>query len=237
MIHIRFLVLGFLALLLAACTVIPPEGQFRLPAGTGSSMDTGSDVVGANEAMPKTTDSLEVGAGSSAAPIEIHATSGTLLMGDLKAPVTLTIFDDYGCFYCREFGLTDLPWVLQTYVAQKKMNVERIFAPQSPAGEMMTKLAICSAHQNLFLETDKALHANPISTDAQTAALAKTLKLNLKTLQTCMASTATKSTLQFMIDLADGGKIERRPAFELQNDRWIGVVTRDELKKKIDAAL
>ncbi len=228
------LLIGMTLTLLVACQSQTAVPNFRQPTASGSVL-TGA-TVGVNEMTPHTTDSLEVEAVEKTAAIEIHASSGSLIMGDLGAPLTLTIYDDYGCFYCREFGSTDLPWLLKTYVAQKKLNIERVFAPQSAAGILMAKVALCSVQQNQFEAVDKALHASAIATDPQVAALAKTLKINLKTLQTCMASAWVETSLQATLDRTNGSKVTRFPSFELQNDHWTGVENREVLQKKIENA-
>ncbi len=226
--------IGVTLTIFAACQRQNPSENFQQPVALSGALSTGDIIDSPNEISPKTADSLEVS--KITAPIEIHATSGSIIMGDLNAPVTLTIFDDYDCFYCREFGTTDLSWVSKTYVAQKKLNIERVLAPKSLAGTLMAKVALCSAQQHQFEATDKALHSFPLSTDAQVAALAKTLKLNLKTLQSCIASPSIQTTLQTAVDRAKVADVSRFPSFILKNDHWIGVLTRDELQKKIENA-
>jgi protein-disulfide isomerase len=188
---------GLTVLLFTACqTQNPPEG-FRQPTMSGAT-ETGADAP--NETTPKTVDSLEVG--DLQTITEIHALSGSVLMGDIDAKVRLVMYDDYSCFYCGEFGMTDLQWAEKTYVSSKKISIERVFVPSTPAGMLMAKTALCSAKQNLFPETDRALHTNPISTEAQLASVAKKVKLNLKSLQSCVAAKKTAIEVQTATDRA-----------------------------------
>ncbi len=226
------LLIGLTAMLCGACTTPLPPADFRQPAaGSGSVvMDDAS-----NETMPKTIDTLEVS--DEAVVIEIRSESGAIFMGSTDSRLRLTMYDDYGCVYCREFGSTHVPWLLTTYVAKKKMIIERVFVPMSPAGTLMAKIAICSEQQDMFEETDKVLHLSPATTDAQIPLLAKKVKLNLKTLQTCMASKHLEGLLEASIDRARSAGVTRFPAFELGNDRWIGILTREDLQKKIEQTL
>lgn len=229
--------IGLTVILVAACEPQTPASDFRQPlSSTGSATASGDTTDQLNETMPKTTDSLEVDV-MPVEPTEMRAGSGSVVMGSANAAMTLVIYEDYDCFYCREFGSTHVPWLLTTYVAQKKLQIERVFVADSPAGILMAKAALCSEKQGLFATTDAALLARPISTDAQIAALAKSVQLNLKQLQTCMASAAVAASLETSVARAKAAEVIRFPAFELGTDRWIGVLTREDLQKRIEKAL
>lgn len=221
--------------LLTACQRPVPPSDFRQPDASAPATASGATEEMPSEAMTETPESLEVGI-VPAKPTEIRAGTGSIFMGSADAPLTLTIYEDYGCFYCREFASTELPWLLTTFVANKKLTIERVFVPMSPAGTLMAKTSLCSQKQNLFEKTDQTLHARPITTDAQVATLIKSVKLNLKTLQTCMASKATAAMLEASSARAEAAGVSRLPSFELGTDRWIGILTREELENKIGNA-
>lgn len=236
--RLRSLFIGLALTLFSACqTQIPrqdaPENVPE-PVSSSSSTATGGITDVLNETTPDTIDSLEIGKVVTGTVLPITQLSGSILMGE-KANKILTIYDDYECFYCREFGMTDLPWLLQTY--GDHLTVERVFVPKSPAGTLMAKVAICSEKQGLFRETDKALHMKPILSETEIPAFAKSVKLNLKSLQACMASKVTVSTLEASSVRAKAAGITRFPSFELGTDGWIGILTREELRKKIENAL
>lgn len=227
--------IGMTMALLTACQRPVPPSDFRQPeASEGMTSSVAVEEV-PNEAMTETPESLEVTIAPTE-PIAIQAASGSIFMGSTDAPLTLTIYEDYGCFYCREFASTEIPWLLTTFVANKKLTIERVFVPMSQAGIIMAKASFCSQKQSLFEQTDQTLHARPIATDAQVATLAKSVKLNLKTLQTCMASKATETMLEAANTRAKAAGVSRLPSFELGTDRWIGILTREELGKKIGNA-
>lgn len=227
--------IGMSLAILTACQRAVPPSDFRQPTSSVSSTATGTVEEVVNEAMTESPESLEVGKAQKEV-IDIYAGSGSIFMGSKDAELTLTIYEDYGCFYCREFGSTELPWLLSTFVGNKKLLIERVFVPKSPGGTLMAKASLCSQKQNLFEKTDTALRSRPITTEAQIATLAKSAQLNLKTLQTCMASKSLTQDLTTASERAKAAGVTRLPSFELGTDRWIGILTREELEKKIGNA-
>ncbi len=229
------LMIGMTMALLTACQRPVPPSDFRQPEPSEGLTASGVTEEVPSEAMTETPESLEVG-DAPTVPTEIRAGTGSIFIGSADAELTLTIYEDYGCFYCREFASTEMPWLLKEFVADKKLMIERVFVPMSPAGMLMAKASLCSQKQNLFELADQTLHARPITTDAQLATLAKSVKMNLKNLQTCMASKATALSLEAATARAKAAGVSRLPSFELGTDRWIGILTREELESKIGNA-
>lgn len=223
----------FLALALTACVQTVPEPSFRPdPSSSAGSGSFETDL--GHEATPQTTDSLEIQT-QTAATLKTTVLPDAILMGN-EDTKRLMIIDDYGCTYCREFGLTDLPWVESVYAAQGKLALERVFLPMSPLGTFSAAVAICSAEQNAFAATDRALREKPIGTDTELQAFAKRVGLDIKKLRVCMKSEATTALLSAMESRAERDGVVRVPAFSIGEMRWLGVATRDELKKILDAA-
>lgn len=224
------LLIGMTLTLLVACQPQTEAPNFRQPTGSGS-VGTGSEVVSPNDMTPKTIDSLEVG--EPVPVLVVTKLSGSVLLGD-ASHVRLTVYDDYGCFYCREFALSDLPWMTRTYGA--RLSVERVFVPMSPAGTVMAKTALCALKQGKFHEADTALHAKPIATEAEAALLAKNLQLNAAAFKTCMASQQTTNDIEAMASRSQTDGVTRVPSFAIESDRWLGVLTREDLQKRIENA-
>ncbi len=222
-------------MLFSACRQQIPPVDFRQQEMSSSASATGDLMDAPNEATPKTVDSLEVG--GVLPPINVRREGHSIIMGSDDAPHTLTIYDDYGCEYCQEFGIADLPWLLKTYVAEKTLKIERVFVPKSPAGKLMAMVALCSEKQKLFSETDAKLHVRPITSEKQIPALATLLKLNLKSLNTCMSTSAVSTDIQGSIDAATNAGITRLPAFTLGTNHWIGVLSREELMKMVNGTV
>ncbi len=100
----------------------------------------------------------------------------------------------------------------------------------------MAKAALCSDEQGRFSEADAFLHTHPITTQTELPAFAKSLQLNLKKLQTCMASPKTAEQLALSTNRVAAASITRLPGFELGSNHWIGVLTREELQRNIENA-
>lgn len=225
-----------IVILLAGCTQ-PQAPQSPLQPITATGATASGDTTDTElETMPKTTDSLEVDV-TPRAPTEIRTGSSGIIMGNAQSKLTLVMYDDYACFYCREFGLSDMSWLQDTYVAQQKLQIERVFVADSAAGILMAKVALCSEKQGLFIEADTRLHTKPLTTESELPTFAKSLQLNLKKLQACMNSTSISASLNAASSRAQNANITRFPAFELGTDSWLGVLTREDLKKKIINAL
>lgn len=185
-----------------------------------------------NESAPKTVDSLEV----SAVPPVLTAMlqTGAILVGKSDVP-RLRIYEDYACFYCREFASSDLTWLERTY--GESLAFERIIAPTTAAGTVMAKTAVCALKQGKFHQADVAMLAKPIATETEAAALAKNLKLNVTSFKACMGSKDTMGFIASMQERKKSDAITRVPSFVIGEESWIGIINRTELRKIIDASL
>lgn len=232
------------ATLLSACSLSAPSANFRQSqTGTGSSAaaapatDSGAATDFINERTPETHDSLEVPMRNTGAVIPVTLASGAIVMGDPGQVRRIVVTTDYDCLYCRDVGLGDLPWLLETFVAAKQLTLERRFLPLSPSGTLSARAAICSAKKGKFAEADRILTARTLRTDKDLPTFAKSLKITLKDLTNCMNAPSTKAILDRMGELADAAQVSRIPAFSLGTEQWIGVVSRAELEGKIRAYL
>ena len=231
-------------LMLAACALRQPAESFRLkenPSGSGSSLSSGggsgTTTDFTNEATPTTPDSLETVKTGSTAHLTVTLTGSAIIIGNSDAPADLILFSGYDCLYCRQFAIEDLSWLEQTYVATGKMRLVRAFLPMTPDGKHAAKASICAAVQGKFREADRLLWVQPNSLGADTSGFVKTLKLKKKAFDQCLDGTDANDIIVNQAALAQKRQIERVPAFILGTSSWIGVATRDELARTIDAAL
>jgi protein-disulfide isomerase len=85
-----------------------------------------------------------------------------LILGNPKAPATLTEFIDLQCPVCQEFETTQMPTLIQKYVRTGKLNVRMepwsiLSAPDSPRGQAAT---IAASLQNKAFEFAQLLYIN-----------------------------------------------------------------------------
>lgn len=231
---ISLLVIGLGSLVLAACA-LPQQGNHPVDTLSGTVVThTGADTDIGNEAMPEDTDSLEVE--SPTVKLSIRRQTGAILMGTGSLP-TLTIVSDLNCFYCREFAVKDMAWIEDEYATHGTLAMKHIFLPMDTVGKYMAQIAVCGVEQNKFREVLHELSASPVSGDTQMQALVKKLGLNLVNMRRCIASPATKTLLDNMKKEADALGVTRVPMFFTAKTSWLGVETREVLKKNLDAAI
>jgi protein-disulfide isomerase len=229
----RLIIVSGTLVLLAACSMETPV-SVRQPTETGSVTSTAApgtgDTVGANEAMPKNTDSLEAGAGTGA-PIPVSLSERfTLLSGSGMSIPTLTEYFDYDCDYCREFALRQQPWIDREFIATKRMNMERVFAPQTPLGFRLAQGEICAGLEGKVGEMDQALIALQPKNDAEILATAKKLGLKTQSFTSCMQRND-------LLPKKDDGGIKRVPTFALGSEQWQGILPEEEMRAKIEELL
>jgi protein-disulfide isomerase len=237
---------GTCLLLLAACGGYEaPESNFRQnPSGTGSSAtngqhsDSGSTDF-TNEVTPETHDSLEVPAHATGATVQVTLVSSAIVLGDPTEAKRLVIITDYGCQYCRDFGVSALPSIIDTYVATGRMSVELTFLPFSPDGDLMARAAICMATKGKFAQANQSLLRKRLRSgnDKDLAAFAKEQKVTLKELSKCLMLAETNATIETMKIAAEQHGISRVPSFRLGEASWEGLLSPTELAEKIQKGL
>ncbi len=229
----RAIIVLSVMLLLGACAMTPSV-SFRPSTASGSITGTNpgtGDTIGANEVMPKNTDSLEAGTTQSGTIIPVSLTEKvSILFGSGTAVPTLTEYFDYDCDYCREFALTQEPWIEREFVGTKRMNVERVFAPQTALGSRLAEAVICAGLQGKVSEMDQALISRQPENDTAVFAIAKKIRLQTKPFATCMQRTD-------LLPKNDQREIKRVPTFRLGTAQWEGILTEEELRAKIEEML
>lgn len=85
-----------------------------------------------------------------------------LVLGDPKAPATLTEFIDLQCPVCDEFETTQMPTLIKNYVRPGKLNIRMepwsiLSAPDSPRGQAAT---IAASEQNRAFQFAQILYDN-----------------------------------------------------------------------------
>ncbi len=225
-----FIACGFM---LSGCGASGAQNATQQLTHSKSATDVSSGAITVNDQTPKTADSLEVDQSSGSALKTSLTASGTVLMGETKTAHRLTIFLDYDCVYCRQFVMTDLPWIERTYLGGK-LHVERVFVPMTDAGTFSASLAICAAAQGKFTNADRWLASHAVAGNGDIPRFVKATDIKTATLQTCLKN---KHLLDGNLARAAEEGVDRVPFFALDQDRWLGLLTREELAGRIERAL
>jgi protein-disulfide isomerase len=126
--------------------------------------------------------------------------------GDPKAPVTIVEFSDFQCPYCKKSEST-LKDLLAKYNGQVKVAWRdfplREIHPQAQAA---AEAARCAGERGKFWEFHDALFADQSKLkEADLVAAARTLGLDGKSFQSCLASGRFKSKIE--ADLQEGSNV------------------------------
>ena len=237
--RLSFLSVG-LILALTACSAPPNTTQKH---GTSTGVDVSTGAVSINDATPQTADSLEVPVAATGAHISGFITNDlAILFGDAPstskdfyiAP-TFMEFISYDCQYCRSYIRTVRPWIVSTYVATHRLNIERWYVVQTPQGELTGRAAICAAEQKGFDAMDTYLLDHPSADEKAILKQSSAQKLSASAMKKCLHDPATLNPASGP-DGMNGSRITRVPAFTF-GSTWVGVETPERLKQIIDTEL
>jgi protein-disulfide isomerase len=158
--------------------------------------------------------------------------------GDPKAPITIVEFSDFQCPYCKQAQAT-LKDLLAKYNGRVKLAF-RDFPMRAihPRAQTAAEAARCAGEQGKFWEYHDALFADQSKLDAAgLAATAKSLGLDEKAFQSCLASGKFKPHIE--ADLEDGGKagVAGTPGFFINGVFVSGSQPPAEYEKIIDSEL
>jgi protein-disulfide isomerase len=179
-----------------------------------------------------------VGAKDGAAMLAGIPQDGTVL-GDPKAPVTLTEFADLQCPYCKEYALNVLPQIIETYVRPGKVKLDlrlmRFVGPDSARG---AQAALAGAAQGRMWQFVDLWYRNQgtENTGYGDADFVEGLGAAAGVKQPLTA--AHEAQLRRVEREATAARIESTPSFLLNGKRLtLESLTFDAIRAEIDAAL
>jgi protein-disulfide isomerase len=86
---------------------------------------------------------------------------GLPVLGDLDAPVSVTLYSSFTCPSCANFNADSLPTLVEEYVATGQINLTfaPILIPSTDDGLTASAIALCLAQQSLFWDYHDAVFA------------------------------------------------------------------------------
>ena len=158
--------------------------------------------------------------------------------GDPKAPVTIVEFSDFQCPYCKN-SQTTLKNILTKYSGRVKLAfLDFPLREIHPQAQTAAEAARCAGEQGKFWQFHDALFADQSKLkESDLAAQARTLGLNEKSFQTCLASGSYKPKVE--ADLQEGSKVgvAGTPGFFINGVFLSGAQPQAEFEKIIDNQL
>lgn len=185
--------------------------------------------------IPKTTPSPDLTATLWKVSVDVKSDG---LIGPTYAPVTLVVFDDYQCPFCRKLepGLTSLR---EKYGDDLRIVVKHNPLPFHKDAEPAARAAICAQAQGKFA----AMHAALFATEAEALgddtyrALAKQIGLKGPAFDKCMKDAKTKKHIDADIDLAGLVTARGTPNSFVNGRKILGAKPIEEFVTLIDKEL
>ncbi len=201
-------------LVLSACTQLAawPVRQSNNPSSQVTSAAQSADAV--SSAIP-VADSDEAGSSSSnaslAAAEQRVLTGGLLEIGSPSAPLTLVVFTNESCSYCKEFQDAFVPRLVADFAEKGELRIVTFHFPLLKYRDSAESAATAICH---------VLHANPTP-----------LKL-----KECVKSSAMRTMLTSQKIVADALGVKVLPTFFLNGEKMVGLPTYADLRGAIEAA-
>lgn len=167
---------------------------------------------------------------------------GDIVLGVEDAPVTLLIFSDFQCEYCREYHAA-YKQILSEYPDRVRLVWKHLPLSIHPEAPLAAEAAQCAADQSLFLPYADILFAR--QTEWGKAGSERRLKdyawrvkgLDARAFATCLDGHTYADKVATDTDLAGRFNLESAPATFINREFVSGALPYDDLKVFVDAAL
>jgi protein-disulfide isomerase len=170
---------------------------------------------------------------------------GRPVLGPDSAPVTIVVFSDFQCPYCKSFGPV-LKQVSQRYEGKVRLIFRQFpLSAIHPNAQKAAEASLCAANQNHFWEMHDALFQNQKAlTIADLKGKAEKLGLDMAAFGTCLDSTRSAATVHEDIVAGFAAGADGTPSTFI-NGRFLGgsrgfedlaAIIDDELTRKNNSA-
>jgi protein-disulfide isomerase len=156
------------------------------------------------------------------------------MVGESSAPVTVVVFSDYLCPYCKTLAGT-LHDLLKHYPKEVRV-IYRQF-PIHTGADQLAEASLCAADQERFEAYHELLFASPAPSPAGLDELAQKAGLDTATFSTCLKTGIHKARIAE--DMQEGRRldIQGTPTLFVDGLRLRGTPTLGQLSARVDEAL
>ncbi|MFH0851202.1 MAG: thioredoxin domain-containing protein [Candidatus Peregrinibacteria bacterium] len=225
-------------LLFAACSLPTPPAQQNEDSSLSSSNESSqaaeiqAEEIG--EGIPLTEERTETGALT-----ERFLPTGVLEVGNAQAPLTLFIFTEHHCSYCRQSLFEIFPRLKTDFLEAGALKLQIAMLPlQKYQKSTDASLGfICSAAQGKGLIMHDTLFRNPNKSKEAILSYAVNLNLGTALLGDCMKSARAAALLEGQQTWAQSLGVDVVPTFFLDGEKFIGLPYYPDLKGRIGEAL
>jgi protein-disulfide isomerase len=232
-----FLSIGILA---TACTL--PQGTpfpGRESSSSSSSHSSASNNRLNGEETGERAPTTEEATATGALLTETLLPTGVLEIGNSVAPLTLLLFTEHHCSYCRQFLSEIFPRLKIEYLEKGlvKLQIAMLTLRKYPGSTDAALGFLCASMQNKGLTMHSVLFANMNKSDEAILSYAKDLGLDMKQFADCVSGSGAILALRGQDAWGKTLDVSVVPTFFLNGEKFIGLPYYPDLKGRIEEAL
>ncbi len=219
-----FLCLSILCLLQTSCVPEPVQEDVQVEQKTES--------VGEEEAT-------EIEESHEISIVERLLPTGFIEIGDRDAPVSLMLFTEHHCRYCKEFYSEHFPLLYRDFIEHGTVRLQIGILPlrKYVSSENATLSLICAAVQGKGIPMHELLFELGAKDRETQISMANTLELDANLYSQCLDSPDTARTLERMKSFARSLNVTVVPTFFLNGEKSIGLPYYPDLRGMIEVEL
>jgi len=218
------------AILLSACTIVPVDQPPMSPSSSATSVPGASQRTESTESVTSTGAEVRVG--------ERLLPSGILEIGNADAPVSLLIFTNHSCAYCRDFERTLMPSVISQYIRKDLVRVGIVpyVLQKYPASEQSALTLLCATEQGKGIAVHELLFRDDIS-PVQVRTELVSMGLDSARHQACMQSDGMKGTIAAQQSMAQSLGVTLVPTYFINGKKYVGFPEWADLRGQLQEAV
>jgi protein-disulfide isomerase len=162
----------------------------------------------------------------------------TLSTGKTNTSLTLLVFTNQSCAYCREFHDALLPRLKEDFVDKDllRLDIAILSIAKYPSSGMETAALFCAMRQGKSWEMHEALFSLTNRTRKDIVAAAKSLKLNVKEFDACLDAPGAAAFVESQSSLAKTLNVTLVPTLFLNDEKLVGLPSYTDLRGWIEGA-
>ncbi len=167
--------------------------------------------------------------------------SGVLQLGDVNAPVLVTVYINHASPYSRAFTDDYLPKLLAGFVRRGELKLTIVSIPfqKYPNSRAEAAGLLCAARQGKGLAMHRALAALSVRTDASMRTAATDLAVDPAAFDACLRDPATSTAIDEQASLAASNGATLVPSFDFDAETEMvqGLMDYPDLRGRIERTL
>lgn len=172
-------------------------------------------------------------------PMEQMLQNGILDIGEPSAPLTLLVFTEHHCGYCKEFQNEHFLYLMSDFVEQGTLRIQFVYFPlrKYTHSSVAAKGVLCAAAQGKGLALSTLLFERTYTDIDSQLAYAEELEMDTDLFMQCMESEEPDAVLAKQKEWATSLGIEFVPSFMLSGEKFVGLPYYADLRGRIEQAL